>query len=116
MKLIDVYPDEGEKAGMQMLVRGDVVRGRYRDGFTRPKAFVPGSPETVPFRTTDLAHTFRAGHRVMIQVQSTWFPLAERSPQQFVDVWTCGASDFVPCKVSVLHQRDRASSLTVYKL
>ena len=53
VKLIDVYPDEGEKAGMQMLVRGDVVRGRYRDGFTRPKAFVPGSPETVPFRTTD---------------------------------------------------------------
>ena len=116
VKLIDVYPDEGEKAGMQMLVRGDVVRGRYRDGFTRPKAFVPGSPETVPFRTTDIAHTFRAGHRIMVQVQSSWFPLMERSPQQFVDLWSCAASDFVPCRVTLFHQRDCASSLTVYKL
>ena len=116
VKLIDVYPDEGEKAGMQMLVRGDVVRGRYRDGFTRPKAFVPGSPETVPFRTTDIAHTFRAGHRIMVQVQSSWFPLTERNPQQYVDLWRCAASDFVPCRVTLFHQRDRASSLTVYKL
>ena len=116
VKLIDVYPDEGEKAGMQMLVRGDVVRGRYRDGFARPKAFVPGSPETVPFRTTDIAHTFRAGHRIMVQVQSSWFPLTERNPQQYVDLWRCAASDFVPCRVTLFHQRDRASSLTVYKL
>lgn len=116
VKLIDVYPDEGEKAGMQMLVRGDVVRGRYRDGFARPKAFVPGNPETVPFRTTDIAHTFRAGHRIMVQVQSSWFPLTERNPQQYVDLWRCAASDFVPCRVTLFHQRDRASSLTVYKL
>ena len=116
MKLIDVYPDEGEKAGMQMLVRGDVVRGRYRDGFARPKAFVPGNPETVPFRTTDIAHTFRAGHRIMVQVQSSWFPLTERNPQQYVDLWRCAASDFVPCRVTLFHQRDCASSLTVYKL
>lgn len=116
VKLIDVYPDEGEKAGMQLLVRGDVVRGRYRDGFTRPKAFVPGNPETVPFRTTDIAHTFRAGHRIMVQVQSSWFPLTERNPQQFIDLWRCAASDFVPCRVTLFHQRDRASSLTVYKL
>ena len=99
-----------------MLVRGDVMRGRFRDGFSRPKAFTPGVPARVPFRMTDIAHTFRAGHRVMIQVQSTWFPLAERSPQQFVDVWTCGASDFVPCKVSVLHQRSNSSSVTVWRL
>ncbi|MFQ7047827.1 MAG: CocE/NonD family hydrolase [Alistipes shahii] len=116
VKLIDVYPDEGEKAGMQMLVRGDVVRGRYRDGFARPKAFVPGNPETVPFRTTDIAHTFRAGHRIMVQVQSSWFPLTERNPQQYVDLWRCAASDFVPCRVTLFHQRDCASSLTVYKL
>ena len=116
VKLIDCFPDEGEKAGMQMLVRGDAVRGRYRDGFTRPKAFVPGKPETVPFRTTDIAHTFRAGHRIMVQVQSSWFPLMERSPQQFMDLWSCTAADFVPCRVTLFHQRDRASSVTVYKL
>lgn len=116
VKLIDCFPDEGEKAGMQMLVRGDAVRGRYRDGFTRPKAFVPGKPETVPFRTTDIAHTFRAGHRILVQVQSSWFPLMERSPQQFMDLWSCTAADFVPCRVTLFHQRDRASSVTVYKL
>lgn len=116
VKLIDCFPDEGEKPGMQMLVRGDAVRGRYRDGFTRPKAFVPGKPETVPFRTTDIAHTFRAGHRILVQVQSSWFPLMERSPQQFMDLWSCTAADFVPCRVTLFHQRDRASSVTVYKL
>ena len=52
----------------------------------------------------------------MIQVQSTWFPLAERNPQQFIDLWTCGVPDFVPCKVSVLHQRGNASSVTVWRL
>ena len=81
-----------------------------------PKAFTPGVPARVPFRMTDIAHTFRAGHRIMVQVQSTWFPLAERNPQQFVDVWNCRASDFVPCKVSVLHQRSNASSVTVWRL
>lgn len=116
VKLIDCFPDEGEKSGMQMLVRGDAVRGRYRDGFTRPRAFVPGKPETVPFRTTDIAHTFRTGHRIMVQVQSSWFPLMEHSPQQFMDLWSCTAADFVPCRVTLFHQRDRASSVTVYKL
>lgn len=116
VKLIDVFPGEGEKTGMQMLVRGDAVRGRYRDGFTRPKAFSPGKPECVRLRTTDIAHTFRAGHRIMVQVQSSWFPLMERSPQQFVDLWSCAASDFVPCRVTLFHQRDRASSISVHKL
>ena len=112
VKLIDCFPDGGE----QRLVRGDAVRGRYRDGFTRPKAFVPGKPECVRLRMTDIAHTFRAGHRIMVQVQSSWFPLTERNPQQFIDLWRCAASDFVPCRVTLFHQRDRASSLTVYKL
>lgn len=80
VRLIDVFPDDDPQSGCRMLVRGDVMRGRFRDGFSRPKAFTPGVPARVPFRMTDIAHTFRAGHRVMIQVQSTWFLLAERSP------------------------------------
>ncbi len=116
VKLIDCFPDGGGEAGMQMLVRGDAVRGRYRDGFARPKAFSPGKPECVRLRMPDIAHTFRAGHRIMVQVQSSWFPLTERNPQQYVDLWRCAASDFVPCRVTLFHQRDRASSLTVYKL
>lgn len=116
MKLIDVYPDEGEKAGMQMLVRGDVVRGRYRDGFTRPKAFVPGSPETVPFRTTDIAHTFRrrtpdhgAGAEFVVPAHGAQSPAVHRP------VALCGVG-FRALRVTLFHQRDRASSLTVYKL
>lgn len=93
VKLIDCFPDGGE----QRLVRGDAVRGRYRDGFTRPKAFVPGKPECVRLRTTDIAHTFRAGHRIMVQVQSSWFPLMERNPQQFMDLWSCTGSVSLPC-------------------
>ena len=116
VKLIDVFPDEGEKAGMQMLVRGDVVRGRYRDGFSQPKPFVPGQIECVRLRTTDIAHTFRAGHRIMVQVQSSWFPLMERNPQQCVDLWRCTASDFVPCRVTLFHQRSNASAITVHTL
>lgn len=116
VKLIDLFPDDGPLPGYGMLVRGDIMRGRYRGSFSRPEAFVPGTPARVPFRMADIAHTFRAGHRIMVQVQSTWFPLAERNPQQFVDVWRCTASDFVPCRVSVLHQRGNASSVTVWRL
>lgn len=116
VKLIDVFPDDDPLPGYRMLVRGDIMRGRYRQSFSRPEAFTPGAPARVPFRMPDIAHTFRAGHRIMVQVQSTWFPLAERNPQQMVDVWRCKASDFVPCKVSLLHQRGNASSVTVWRL
>ncbi len=116
VKLIDLFPEDDPLPGYRMLVRGDIMRGRYRRSFSRPEAFTPGVPARVPFRMTDIAHTFRAGHRIMVQVQSTWFPLAERNPQQFVDVWNCRASDFVPCRISLLHQRDNASSVTVWRL
>ena len=116
VKLIDLFPEDDPLPGYRMLVRGDIMRGRYRRSFSRPEAFTPGVPARVPFRMTDIAHTFRAGHRIMVQVQSTWFPLAERNPQQFVDVWNCWASDFVPCRISLLHQRGNASSVTVWRL
>ena len=116
VKLIDLFPEDDPLPGYRMLVRGDIMRGRYRRSFSRPEAFTPGVPARVPFRMTDIAHTFRAGHRIMVQVQSTWFPLAERNPQQFVDVWNCRASDFVPCRISLLHQRGNASSVSVWRL
>lgn len=116
VRLIDVFPDDDPMAGYEMLVRGDVMRGRYRRSFSRPEPFLPGVAERVPFRMADIAHTFRAGHRLMIRVQSSWFPLAERSPQQLLDVWSCRESDFVPCRITLLHQRSNASSVTVYRL
>lgn len=113
VKLIDCFPEEGAMAGYRMLVRGDVMRGRYRESFSRPKPFVPGVAERVAFTMPDIAHTFREGHRLMIEVQSSWFPLAERSPQQAVDPWHCSAADYVPCEVRLFHQRNRASQLRV---
>lgn len=113
VKLIDVFPDEDGRKGRQMLVRGDVVRGRFREGCDVPKAVTPDVPVTIPFRTTDVAHTFLAGHRILVQIQSSWFPLLERNPQQFVDLNLCRRKDFIPCRVTLFHERSRASSVTL---
>ena len=110
VKLIDVWPDNTEYPGYQMLVRGDIMRGRYRRSFSAPEPFTPGEPTEVAFTMPDIAHTFRKGHRIMVQVQSSWFPLMERNPQQFMDLWSCTASDFVPCRVTLFHQRDRCAA------
>ncbi|MCC6370852.1 MAG: CocE/NonD family hydrolase [Bacteroidia bacterium] len=126
VKLIDVFPDnfsydtsicckgmkrEVEMAGYQMLVRGEIMRGRYRNSFEKPEAFWPGKTETVKFELPDVAHTFKQGHKLMIQVQSSWFPLFDRNPQKFVDIYSCDDTDFVPCEIKVLHQKKAASSI-----
>lgn len=104
VKLIDVYPHDRpdpdpnptgvRMGGFQQLVRGEVFRGRFRKSFERPEAFVPDQPTTVRFTLPDLSHTFRPGHRVMVQVQSSWFPLVDMNPQTFVDIRQAKASDF----------------------
>jgi putative CocE/NonD family hydrolase len=94
VKLIDVYPDSAGVAGLHHLVRGDVMRGKFRKSYARPEAFVPGKVENVAFGTDDVLHTFKQGHRIMVQVQSTWFPLVDRNPQTFVDIYNAAPSDF----------------------
>jgi putative CocE/NonD family hydrolase len=87
VKLIDVFPDSANAAdqpGFQMLVRSEVIRGRYRNSFEKPEAFVPGEPARIKLELLDVLHRFQKGHRLMIQVQSTWFPLVDRNPQKFV--------------------------------
>ena len=74
--------------GYQQLVRGDVMRGKFRNSFEKPEPFKPGKPTPVKFTLPDVYHTFRTGHRIMVQVQSTWFPLVDRNPQTFVDIYT----------------------------
>lgn len=126
VKLIDVFPDDfsydakvyGEGNGQnylmngyQMLVRGDVMRGRYRNSFEQPEAFIPNKPTTVSFKLTDIAHTFMQGHRMMIQIQSSWFPLVDRNPQQFVDIYHCNDSDFIKSDIKIYHQQDQASRI-----
>jgi len=70
--------------GYQMMVRGDVFRARFRESYSTPKPFVPGKAEKIEWKLPDVNHSFRKGHRLMIQVQSTWFPLVDRNPQKFV--------------------------------
>lgn len=108
VKLIDVFPDtlKGDEKGIpmggyQMLVRGEIFRGRYREGLDNPKAFAPNEATPVKFELPDVAHTFMPGHKMMVQVQSTWFPLADRNPQQFINIYQAKDEDFVPCTVKI---------------
>jgi putative CocE/NonD family hydrolase len=87
VKLIDMFPDASEAAaqpGYQMMVRSEVIRGRYRNSFQKPEAFVPGQPAKIKLELLDVLHRFKKNHRLMIQIQSTWFPLVDRNPQKFV--------------------------------
>jgi len=108
VKLIDVLPE-----GTQRLVRADVFRGRFRTGFDKPTAFQPGVPTEVKYELNDVLHTFRKGHRLLVQVQSTWFPLVDRNPQQFVNISTAEASDFKKATIRVYHEPGHASHLTL---
>ena len=98
VKLIDVRPDaiEGTPlAGYQMLIRSEVIRGRFRNDYAKPEPFVPGEPTRVRFELLDVLHRFQKGHRLMVQIQSTWFPLVDRNPQTFVpNIYFATPDDF----------------------
>jgi hypothetical protein len=120
VKLIDVYPDtlKGEEngtpmGGYQMLVRGEVMRGRYRNGFDKPEAFKPGEVTRVTFELPDVAHCFKPGHRLMIQIQSSWFPLVDRNPQQFVNIYECSDADFIKANHRIWHTSEHASNVVL---
>lgn len=123
VKLIDVFPEnypapepnprELIMGGYQQMVRGEVMRGKFRRSFERPEPFVPGEPTLVKFTLPDVSHTFRPGHRLMVQVQSSWFPLVDRNPQQFVDIYSAKESDFRAATHRVHRAPGRLSSLSV---
>jgi predicted acyl esterase len=77
-----------------MLVRGDIFRGKYRNSFEHPEPFVPGEVTKVSFSLPDINHCFLKGHRMMIQIQSSWFPLFDRNPQTFTDIYNCDQDAF----------------------
>ncbi len=126
VKLIDVFPDqmpvpEGADidvplGGYQMLVRGEVMRGRYRNSFENPEPFRPGKITRVPFYLPDVSHTFKKGHRIMIQVQNSWFPLVDRNPQRFVNIYQCDESDFQKATMRVYSDKTRPSGLRVWRM
>ncbi|WP_462264913.1 CocE/NonD family hydrolase [Mucilaginibacter sp.] len=104
VKVIDVYPDSTRNnkwtsknqqlSGYQQMVRSEAMRGKFRNGFDKPQAFVPNQVTPVNFELQDVLHTFKKGHRIMVQVQSTWFPLIDRNTQQFQDLMKAKTEDF----------------------
>jgi putative CocE/NonD family hydrolase len=124
VKIIDVYPDDTPDnprtapgvhlGGYQQMVRSEVMRGRFRESFTTPKPFVPNEVTAVPFTVQDVLHTFKKGHRLMVQVQSTWFPLVDRNPQKYVpNIYEADETDFQPATHRLYHNPAKASQLVV---
>jgi len=89
--------------GYQQLVRGEPFRGKFRNSFEKPEPFVPGKIATIRYAMPDICHTFREGHRIMVQVQSSWFPLIDRNPQKFVEIPKAKPSDFQKATERVYH-------------
>jgi uncharacterized protein len=127
VKLIDVYPDNAPEVaaptgtgplrpgesmgGYQQLVRGDVMRGKFRNSLERPEPLVPNEPTKIEFTMLDVLHTFRKGHRIMVQVQSSWFPLIDRNPQTFIDIYHASAADFRKATNRVYRSGEAASRI-----
>ena len=123
VKLIDVLPPD-TKADIstdvkvplgeyQMLIRGEVFRGKYRNSFEKPEPFTPGKVTEVKYNMPDVAHTFKKGHRIMVQVQNSWFPLVDRNPQKFVDIYNCSESDFQKATQRIYHDAVNPSSIKI---
>jgi uncharacterized protein len=114
VKLIDVFPSDAKPSdvtstamtGYQQLVRGEILRAKFRNSFENPEALVPNQPLSVKLRLPSVFHAFRTGHRLMVQVQSTWFPLFDRNPQKFVNIRTATPTDFVPAEISLFTGKD----------
>jgi putative CocE/NonD family hydrolase len=137
VKLIDVYPtdypdspqdarrDDNDKprkdvpapafsmGGYQQLVRGEPFRGKFRHSFEKPEPFTPGKVEEIIATFQDVNHTFRRGHRIMVQVQSSWFPLTDRNPQTFVNIPDAKPADFVKATERVYHTKTEPSGIAV---
>jgi putative CocE/NonD family hydrolase len=130
VKLVDVFPDslyynsvniyddidavlKYPMGGYEMLVHGEVLRGKYRNGLDKPIPFVPGKITAVSFKIGDVAHTFKKGHRIMVQVQNSWFPLVDMNPQNFENIYKAKKEDFRKATIRIYHDSKHASYLTL---
>ncbi len=133
VKLIDVYPEDYKSAdqaqgkrvlgaspvflqGYQQMVRGEPMRAKYRNSWEKPEALLPGKVTAVDFTMQDVNHTFLKGHRIMVQVQSTWFPLIDRNPQVFEDIYKARVEDFRKATETIFHQAGAASGVELMVL
>jgi putative CocE/NonD family hydrolase len=125
VKLIDVYPDElpgsddedsdrTDRGGQQTLVRAEVFRGRFRESYETPKPFVPDEVSNVSFELQDVLHTFQRGHRVMVQIQSSWFPFVDRNPQTYVpNIFEATQDDFIKAFHRIHRTREYPSHIEI---
>jgi putative CocE/NonD family hydrolase len=115
VKVIDVYPANaaGKMAGYENLLRAEVMRAKFRDSYENPQPLTPGAVTHVAFEMTDLLHTFRPGHRIMVQVQSSWFPLVDRNPQTFVDIYRAVPEDFQKATIRIYHSPSYPSRVRI---
>ena len=120
VKLIDVLPEYEKNidkkpgttmAGMQRLVRAEVIRGKFRNNLSKPEPFVPGKVAEIKFALNDALHTFKKGHRIMVQVQSSWFPLVDRNPQKFLRIPEATESDYQKATIKIFHDATNSSKI-----
>jgi putative CocE/NonD family hydrolase len=114
VKLIDSYPDEvgaqEEMGGYQLMISADIFRGRYRESLETPKAITAGTPLQYHFALPNANHVFLPGHRIMVQIQSTWFPLYDRNPQTFVpNIFLAKPSDYRKATQRIYHAPGQAT-------
>ncbi|MGY3053585.1 putative CocE/NonD family hydrolase [Pedobacter sp. UYEF25] len=123
VKLIDVYPEDTPApdpnpkniimGGYEMLVRAEIMRGKYRNSFEKPEPFIPNLITKVAYPLPDVAHTFKKGHKIMVQIQNSWFPLADRNPQKFMDIYKAEPSDFQKATQKIYHDVSNQSYITL---
>lgn len=118
VKLIDVYPEtvpsRPELGGYELAIAMDIFRGRYRESFESPKAIVPNTPLTYRFGLPTVNHVFLPGHRIMVQIQSSWFPLYDRNPQSFVaNIFFAKPKDYVKATQRVYHATGASSFIAL---
>lgn len=122
VKVIDVFPDNEldpetnpnnvEMGGYEMLVRSEIMRGKYRNSFEFPKPFIPNEITEVNFTLNDVCHTFKKGHKIMVQIQSSWFPLFDRNPQSFINIYEAKEKDFQKATQRIFHTKKYPSNLS----
>jgi predicted acyl esterase len=113
VKVLDEASPGDPQAGKQILVRGEPFRGKFRKSFETPVPFTPGVPDTIRFDLPDVAHTFRAGHRIVVHVQSSWLPLIDRNPQTFTDIPSATPEQFVKATQRVYRSAARPSHVVL---
>lgn len=126
VKIIDVYPDSSSATSAknetvvmpnyQMLVRGEILRGKFRNSFSEPEPFKPNEITTVRVVLPDVAHTFKEGHKFMVQIQHTWFPLADRNPNQFMDIYKAKAEDYIKNTHKLYFDKEHPSKIVFQTL